>query len=353
MSQREPIDKISRTADAALADMGRLVIPPTPDNYLVWYSHCSGSYPELSRVIRSIETAGEPFTEEVLADLHERFFGTGGQVRLIDETCQRIEGTMSHLLDQIGGLSKDTGRYGSKLEEFGRQLAVPEPLASLPALVSAVLTQTRELEGRARFLEEELAKSSSCLEALRSDLAHAQREVNTDGLTGIANRKCFDYRLRAAIDESVLTQRPLSLLLADIDHFKSFNDAFGHPVGDQVLKLVAQVLAKSVKGRDLPARYGGEEFGIILPQTDIVGASSLAEQLRATVAGNRIRLKPSGQNLGRITMSIGCAQLRPGETRSRLIVRNVEALYRAKREGRNRVVATDEHAQPRQAGTAA
>jgi diguanylate cyclase len=124
-------------------------------------------------------------------------------------------------------------------------------------------------------------------------------------------------------------------------------------VGDQVLKLVAQVLAKSVKGRDLPARYGGEEFAIILPQTDIVGASSLAEQLRATVAGNRIRLKPSGQNLGRITMSIGCAQHRPGETPSRLIERTDEALYRAKREGRNRVVATDENARPRQAGTAA
>jgi diguanylate cyclase len=165
MSQREPIDKISRTADAALAHMGRFGIPPTPDNYLVWYSHCSGSYPELSRVIRSMETAGGPFAEDMLADIHERFFGTGGQVRLIDETCQRIEGTMSHLLDQIGGLSKDTGQYGSKLEEFGRQLAAPEPPGSLPALVSVVLAETRGLEGRARFLEEELAKSSQCLES--------------------------------------------------------------------------------------------------------------------------------------------------------------------------------------------
>jgi diguanylate cyclase len=353
MSQREPIDKISRTADAALAQLGHFGIPPTPNNYLIWYSHCSGSYPELSRVIHSMETAGEPFTEDALAEIHERFFGTGGQVRLIDETCQRIEGTMSHVLDQIGGLSTDTGRYGSKLEDFDRQLAAPEPSVSMRAIVSSVLAETRDLESRARRVEGELTKSSQCLESLRSDLAQAQREVNTDGLTGIANRKCFDYRLRAAIDESLLTQRPLSLLLADIDHFKSFNDTFGHPVGDKVLKLVAQVLAKSVKGRDLPARYGGEEFGIILPQTDIVGATSLAEQLRATVAGNRIRLKPSGQNLGGITMSIGCAQYRPGETPSSLVERTDEALYRAKREGRNRVVATDERARPRRAGTAA
>ena len=353
MSQREPTDKISRTADAALAHMGRFRIPPTPNNYLVWYSHCSGSYPDLSRVIRSMETAGEPFTEEALAEIHDRFFGTGGQVRLIDETCQRIEDTMGHILDQIGGLSEDSGRYGTRLEEFSSQLSAPEPPVSLQAIVSAVLAETREIESRARRLEEELTQSSQCLESLRSDLAHAQREVNTDGLTGIANRKWFDYRLRAAIDETLLTQRPLSLLLADIDHFKSFNDTFGHPVGDQVLKLVAQVLAKSVKGRDLPARYGGEEFGIILPQTDIIGATSLAEQLRTTVAGNRIRLKISGQNLGGITMSIGCAQYRPGETPSSLIERTDEALYRAKREGRNRVVATDEPAEPRRAGTAA
>jgi diguanylate cyclase len=353
MAQREPIDKVSRTAEAACANMSRFGIPPTPNNYLIWFSHCSGSYPELTRVIRSMKTGGERFTEEALAEIHERFFGTGGQVRLIDETCERIEGTMSHLLDQIGGLSEDTDRYGTRLGQFGDQLAASEPPANLRATVLSVLAETREFEGRARRLEGELTKSSQCLDSLRSDLAHAQREVNTDGLTGIANRKCFDYRLRAAIDETVLTQRPLSLLLADIDHFKSFNDTFGHPVGDQVLKLVAQVLAKSVKGRDLPARYGGEEFAVILPQTNIVGARSLAEQLRATVAGNRIRLKLSGQNLGGITMSIGCAQYRPGETPASLIERTDEALYRAKREGRNRVVATDENAKRRRAGTAA
>jgi diguanylate cyclase len=125
MAQREPIDKVSRTADAALANMGRFGIPPTPNNYLVWFSHCSGSYPELSRVIRSMETGGERFTEEALAEIHERFFGTGGQVRLIDETCQRIEGTMVHLLDQVGGLSEDTDRYGTKLEQFGEHLRPP------------------------------------------------------------------------------------------------------------------------------------------------------------------------------------------------------------------------------------
>ena len=351
--KRESIEDVSRFAQAALAAMNRLGIPPTPNNYLVWYSHCSGSYPELTRVLRSMEGAGDALTDEALADLHERFFGTGGQVRLIDETCQRVETTMGHLLDQVGELSGDAGRYGTSLEGFGDRLAVHEAPAELRSLVVSVLAETREVQTRASRLERELTSSSERLDALRSDLAQAQREVNADGLTGIANRKCFDYRLRAAIDEAAVTRQPLSLLLADIDHFKSFNDTYGHPVGDQVLKLVAQMLAKSVKGRDLPARYGGEEFAIILPQTDIAGAGSLAEQLRATVAGNRIRLKLSGRNLGRITMSIGCAQHEPGEAPQSLVERTDQALYRAKREGRNRVIVAEQERMAGQAETAA
>ena len=105
-----------------------------------------------------------------------------------------------------------------------------------------------------------------------------------------------------------------------------------------MLRLVAQVLTSSVKGRDLAARYGGEEFAVLLPQTDLEGARHLAEQIRRTVAGNHIRSKLNGRHLGHITLSIGCAQYDPQEALSDLIRRADEALYEAKRQGRNRVV---------------
>jgi diguanylate cyclase len=336
--QTDPVEQARKIAEAALAEVARLSIAPSPDPYLIWYSHCSGSHPELSRRLRAIEGKGERFTEALLAELHERFFGTGRQVRLLDETCQRIEVTMSRLLAQVGGVSRDAGSYGAKLETYGDRLDRTQPEAQLRDLVGEILVETRAMQARARRLESELDDWSQQIEALRSDLAKAQRDAHTDSLTGLANRKYFDYAFGIAADEARVKRAPLCLLLADIDHFKRFNDAHGHQVGDQVLRLVAEVLTGSVKGRDLAARYGGEEFAVLLPQTDLDGARHLAEHIRHTVAGNRIRLKADGRHLGTITLSLGCAECRPQEALSDLIRRADEALYQAKREGRNRVV---------------
>ncbi|HSA79752.1 MAG TPA: GGDEF domain-containing protein [Geminicoccaceae bacterium] len=121
-------------------------------------------------------------------------------------------------------------------------------------------------------------------------------------------------------------------------HGHSARSSHSHQAGDQVLRLIAQLLTSSVKGRDLAARYGGEEFAVLLPQTDLDGARHLAEQIRKTAAGKHIRWKWNGRRLGTITLSIGCAQYDPQEGLSDLIRRTDEALYEAKRQGRNRVV---------------
>jgi diguanylate cyclase len=338
MTETASLEHATRFASAALAAMADLQVAPTPHNYLIWYSHCSGSYPELSRSLAAMQSRGEGFTEEMLAELHDRFFGTGRHVWLLNETCQRIETTMAKLLAQAGGMSRDAATYGQKLGDFGDALSRHAQSQELHGLVTEVLKATRRMQHRAQQLEAQLGESTRQIQGLRTDLVSAQREAHTDSLTGIANRKCFDHELSTAADEATASERPLSLLLADIDHFKQFNDTFGHQVGDQVLRLVAEVLTRSVKGRDRAARYGGEEFAVILPQTDLDGARKLAEQIRRTIAGNRIRSKTSGQDLGHITLSIGCARYVPGEPLANLIQRADEALYRAKRAGRNRVL---------------
>jgi diguanylate cyclase len=334
----DPIGQARRLAGAALAAMARRQIAPCPDHYLIWYSHCSGCYPELSKRLRLIEKQGEPFSEARLAELHERFFGTGRQVRLLDQTCRRIESTMTHLLAMVGGMSKEAIVYGDRLESLSSELDEAKPTPDLKILVGEIVEATRDMLAHARRVEAEMAASTEQIEGLRSDLVKAQHEANTDSLTGIANRKYFDYELGIAAEDARTSGEPLSLLLADIDNFKLFNDTHGHQIGDQVLRLVAQVLTQSVKGRDLAARYGGEEFAVILPQTELQGARQLAEQVRKTVAGNRIRLKSNHQQLGNITLSIGCAQFDPGEALSELIWRADEALYQAKRQGRNQVL---------------
>ncbi|CAO3400004.1 Putative diguanylate cyclase (GGDEF domain) [Azospirillum palustre] len=141
------------------------------------------------------------------------------------------------------------------------------------------------------------------------------------------------------MEASVRDEQPLSLLMVDIDHFKSFNDTHGHLVGDHVLKLVARMLTECIKGRDTATRYGGEEFAIILPRTSLENATRLAEQVRVFVGGRQIVNKARNANYGTVALSVGVAQFRPGEPALTLVRRADQALYAAKRSGRNRVTA--------------
>jgi len=333
----EPVEEAGRLAKAAIAAMARLEVAPTPANFRIWYSHCSMRQPELSAALQSLEASGAGFTASRCADLHERFFGATRPSRLIDDACERFEATMARLLGEVDGMTAEAGAYGGKLRELSCDVQAVDGKQALRGLVNRILDETRTMLARARQLEGELDQSSQRITTMRVDLASARREANIDGLTRIANRRCFDHELQKAAGQAEARREPLSLLLLDIDRFKVFNDTHGHQAGDQVLKQVAQVLTRSVKGRDLAARYGGEEFAVILPETGLEGARELAEQIRRSIAGHRVVVKATGRDLGRITLSIGCAQQRWGEPAADFVLRADRALYQAKRMGRNRV----------------
>jgi diguanylate cyclase len=287
--------------------------------------------------LQSFEAGGAAFTASRLAELHERFFGPTRQATLIDDACERFEATIAHLLDELDGMSVEAGAYGGKLQEISCDVQAAEGKQALRGLINRILDETRAMLTRARLLEADLDQSSKQITTMRFDLASARRQANIDDLTRVANRRCFDGELRKTAEQAEAERQPMSLLMLDIDRFKDFNDNHGHQAGDQVLRQVAQVLTSSVKGRDLVARYGGEEFAVILPQTGLEGARQLAEQMRRDVAGHRVVLKATGRELGRITLSIGCAQQHWGEPVADLVRRADRALYQAKRLGRNRV----------------
>jgi diguanylate cyclase len=173
--------------------------------------------------------------------------------------------------------------------------------------------------------------------SLRKELEQVKEESLIDALTGISNRKAFDAALERVFEEARAEQTPLSIMLADIDHFKKFNDTFGHLIGDKVLRFVGATLKRSVKGRDFAARFGGEEFVVILPQTELAGAGVLAEQIRKAISSGELKDRQSDESYGKITVSIGIAQLYPGNLPSDLLERADRALYAAKTQGRNRV----------------
>ncbi len=190
-------------------------------------------------------------------------------------------------------------------------------------------------------LRSQVTSSTDEIIQLRQELEITRRDALTDGLTGVANRKCFDDTLKKAATEAKETLSPLSLILADLDHFKSFNDTHGHQIGDQVLKVVGRTLIQNIKGQDTAARYGGEEFAVILPNTSVANAAVVAENIRKAISSSRLRKKGSDAELGPITVSMGVGSYVHGEALRELIERTDKALYEAKKLGRNRVISEE------------
>jgi diguanylate cyclase (GGDEF)-like protein len=162
--------------------------------------------------------------------------------------------------------------------------------------------------------------------------------ASTDGLTGIANRRAFNERLRAEWARAGRSRKSLSLVILDLDFFKQYNDHYGHVMGDECLKQVARVLQDRGRSADLVARIGGEEFSLLLPDTDIEGAMLVAETARSNVEG--LRLEHAKSPVGVVTASFGVATATDlsTETARDLMQAADKALYEAKGSGRNRVV---------------
>jgi two-component system cell cycle response regulator len=155
----------------------------------------------------------------------------------------------------------------------------------------------------------------------------------TDGLTGLHNHRAFQDYLEEQFQVAMRNRQPLAVILMDVDHFKQYNDTYGHQAGDEVLRQVAQILSAHVREGDFVARYGGEEFVVVLPRADSGSAVAVAERLREAVQSAEWRLRP-------VTGSFGVACIRPDmETRQELIEAADQALYQAKKNGRNRVEA--------------
>jgi len=338
MKTTDPHDVALHCARAALGLMERHKVPPHPENFVIWYTYVSGRNAELSAAIDAILTAGSGFSAAVNDDLYERFsvFAPGrDELKAIGD---RVEAAVGKVLDYLSQAGRGTASYGEALESFSDRLAEDSSPAHLAEAIGQILVETRTMSDLNRHLEQRLDFSTREISQLRHALDSLEREAATDALTQIANRKSFDITLDRAVHDAVKRGAPLSMVMVDIDHFKVFNDTHGHPMGDQVLKLVGRSLTESIRPVDTAARYGGEEFALILPETSREAAFRLAEEIRGRVAGRRVTNRRTGQVMGQVTLSAGVAQLVPGEEASTLVARADAALYLAKRQGRNRVL---------------
>ncbi|HYC13230.1 MAG TPA: GGDEF domain-containing protein [Stellaceae bacterium] len=334
-------ERASEIAKSALSYMDQLGIPPYPRHFCVWYTHAMGEFPDLSRTISTLLSNSRPVTEEVSEELFERFFSVGREHSALRTAMQRVQETALRLLGSLGDAGANTDSYSATLREITGNLQESQHPQEIRQLGLRLLEETQAMQRKMELVGQEFSTSAQVIQQLRVKLEGATRDALTDGLTGIANRKAFDMRLREAAMDAMETGSELCLLMLDIDHFKRFNDKWGHQTGDQALMLVAKTLVDNVKGRDLTARYGGEEFSVILPRTLLSDAVILAKQIQQGFAAKKLIMKGTGERIGSITVSIGVTRFEPGEALARFIARADAALYTAKRGGRNRVIAEE------------
>ncbi len=305
-------------------------------SYALWYSYVSGDSPELRQAVDQQIARHGQLDEAATYGLYRR------HVAEVDpQTAQRVADGFQKVLS---GMAESAALAGDQTERFGHSLSrLSEQLedCSQPPDLQEMQATTREMQRAVARLQQRLDDSRREIAMLRDEVRRARHESLVDGLTGLANRRAFDQRLAVLLAEQQAggpsQLAAPCLLLTDIDHFKRINDSYGHAFGDQVIRAVAQVLQRHVPAAGLAARIGGEEFALLLPPVTLDEAGGLAEKVRATIAASRIRRHGESDALARVTVSLGLAPYRRGESAREFLDRADQALYASKESGRDRV----------------
>jgi diguanylate cyclase len=318
-----------------------------PRAYELWYTYVTGHHPALMRAINDLLRKFGRVTQSELDEIYDRFINTNRFTAEAERATVRLLSQMDTVGDALDNAKVEINDYRGTLNGSVDEMDNGVGEDRLRAIISDLTASTRNMSRLNAKLSEQLGEAKGEVIELREALESIRTESQIDPVTTLANRMFFDTALADAIRHAQRTGDSMSVLMTDIDHFKKFNDTYGHLTGDQVLRLVAMSIKQNVKGLDTAARFGGEEFAIILPGCDIRGAIQVGEQVRKAVMSRELVKRSTGENLGRVTISVGIATIRKDDTSTTLIERADAAMYAAKRGGRNMVVAeTDPSVRP-------
>lgn len=314
---------------------------PTPLNFEIWVHYLGDPEGPLGREIKRILAASEPFTEATADMLAAEYLPRGRLTEEIRDAGRVLDRELSSVSEAISKAHKSQAAYGETLDMAATSIETAGDGPGLQAIVSGLTSATRRVQRENETLEKRLDASTREVSRLREHLEQVRRDAMTDALTNLANRKAFDEHLETACAQAETVGQALTLAVLDIDHFKRFNDTWGHQTGDQVLRYVASVMGRVAKAPRIAARYGGEEFALIFPKENRVQVEAALESIRKEIASRSLRRRSTDDDLGAVTVSAGFAQRRPGETASELLERADTALYASKHAGRNRVTSAD------------
>src|SRR5262249_14067108 len=335
------LDEHERTmafAEVALGQIRSLRQTATPRNYEIWNIYATGYNAPRNKIINETLAGHGKLTEADLEQIYETYLSHLKTTNRIDKVGARVIGEIDDVMRLIADALGMSTSYDASLSGASEKLRTARSAEQVKTIVESLLRSTHEMRETNKALEQRLSLSKNEISNLQQSLEAIRAESLTDPLTGLGNRKYFDRMIETAVQNALTNGEPLSLLMFDIDHFKSFNDSYGHLTGDQVLRLVGMSLKQTIKGQDITARYGGQEFAFGRPTTGLRQALTVADHIRRAVMAKELKKKSTGEILGRVTISVGVSMLKPGDDTDSLIERADACLYAAKRNGRNRVI---------------
>ena len=328
-----------------IGEMEKAGVWPTPLNFELWLHYISDPDGPLAQEIRRLLAQSAVITDKTSEMLAAEFLPRGRLPDQIRDVGAVLDRELASVASAIAMAHKTQHDYGETLADASQCMETVDDPSSLKDLVGGLSTATNRVRRETAILEKRLEKSNKEVIRLRENLEQVRRDAMTDALTNLANRKTFDEQFARLCEEAEVEGKPLTLAIVDIDHFKRFNDTWGHQTGDQVLRYVASVLVRISRAPRVAARYGGEEFAVIFPGETPGTVEAALNAIREEIGSRSLRRRSTNDDLGAVTISVGFAERRIGETALSVLERADEALYASKRGGRNCVTNAELMAQ--------
>ena len=335
MNYPENTEKAANYLKQAVPYMVKNKMPANPINYSLWYNYVGNRIPALNKSLdRILEKTGICSSEQS----QELYFNyiIGEHLKEHNQTLEGITKLAAQILHRLENSTTNSQNFNQKLNDNIGKLKNAKTVGDITEIISNVISTSEDIRSANNVFGQQIKEATSEIASLRHQLQQAEKHASIDQLTQLYNRRSFDQQLKELLQNKA-NAHEVCLILADIDHFKVFNDHYGHVIGDRVLKRTGQLIQNHCPDNAIAARYGGEEFAIIVTNTTMKESIEVAENLRRHFQRLRVKTKSSNKTLDNISASFGIANFEIGESLECFIDRADQALYRAKHKGRNRV----------------